>query len=409
MTTTSLTRLLLLVGLAGAAAQPASRWEELGAAAQPLAAIAPTPTGESHVGLVASGEPVQLRFPVPPEPLLGYWLSLPNLVAFTGKGSSYQLVLRRDGPQGPVLYTGPVLRNGDEWNASNRAPVDISAQVSAADRERGTLDVYATGLVTDDGWTLYRHRPQQPVLAYAVVETEDMRRQVAAGKAMQARGVAILPVPQEIEFSAGTLVLPPGAAIVVAPGAPARVASAAQELRDLIAERTGVELVVVATAAAAPGIVLEIAALEPPAARVPSQGEGYGLSLATTGVTVTGRDAAGCFYGAMTVGQMAQPAPGGGVALPCGRIRDWPAFPQRLIQYDVARGQTIDVEYVKRMIRQLARAKINGLVFYLEDDFQFRQYPFLGRPGTFTHDKARELSGFARRYGVQLIPQFEAL
>ena len=411
MNTTALTRLLLVLGLAGATAQTVSRWEELGAAARPLEAIEPTPTGEGHLGLVKSGEPVQIRFPVPREPLLGYWLSLGNLVAYTGKGSSYQLVLRRDGPQGAVVYTGPAIRTGDEWNASNRSPLDITEHLTAADRERGLLDLYVTGIVADDGWTLYRHRPQRPVLAYAAIETEDRRRQVAAGKAMQARAVAVLPAPRQIELTEGRLVLPAGARIVVAPGAPELVASAAQELHDLVAERTGVELVVAASAeSAAPGIRLVLAAVgSPAAAPIPPQGESYELTLTAQGATVTGRDAAGCFYGAMTLGQLAQSAPGGGVALPCGRILDGPAFPQRLIQYDVARGQTIEVDYVKRMIRELARCKINGLVFYMEDDFQFRQFPFLGRPGTFTHDKARELSTFARRYGVQLIPQFEAL
>jgi hypothetical protein len=410
MNAASLIRLLLVLGLAGAAAEPASRWEEFGGATQPLAAIEPTPTGESHVGLVPSGDTVPLCFPVPREPVLGYWLGLANLVAYSGKGSAYQLLLRRDSPQGAVVYTGPVIGNGDAWNASNGTPVDLTECLTPADRERGAIDIYATGIVADDGWTLYRHQPQRPVLAYAVIETADTRRQVAAGKVLQARGVAILPVPQELEFSEGTLLLPAGTRILVPPNAPDRVGSAAQELRELVLERTGVEWVVAPTAAGTPGIVLAVAAAgSPEAAALPVPGESYVLTVTGAGVTILGRDPAGCFYGAMTLGQMAQAAAAGGVAVPHGRIRDWPAFPQRLIQYDVARGQTIDVDYVKRMIRELARCKVNGLVLYMEDDFQFRQYPFLGRPGTFTHDKARELAPFARRHGVQLIPQFEAL
>jgi hypothetical protein len=403
--------LLWVFCLVGVAAQPASRWDDLGATARPLEAIAPTPAGESHLGLVRSGETVQIRVPVPREPLAGYWLSLANVVAYTGKGTSYQLVLRRDSPQGEVIHTGPVIAQGDAWNAANREPVDITSAITAQDRERGYLDVYATGIVADDGWTLYRHHPNRPVLAYAAIETEDMRRQVAVGKALAERHIAILPAPRQVEFAGGTLILREGAAIVVPVEAPGLVHSAAEELREIIAERTGVQLTITPGARAPAGaVVLTMAADGLPADRQPpAQAEGYLLQVTGQGARVNGRDAAGCFYGAMTLGQMAQPAPAGGVAFPVGRIVDWPAFPLRIIQYDLARGQTIDVEYVQRMIRELARCKVNGLLFYMEDDFQFRKYPFLGRPGTFTHDKARQLAEFARRFGVQLIPQFEAL
>lgn len=410
MKTHALTGLLFAMGLVLRAAETASRWDELGMLARPLEAIEPTPTGEAHLGLVASGDAVQIRVPVPREAVAAYWLGLGNIVAYTGKGTSYQLVLHRDSPQGALLYTGPVIAAGDDWNAANRVPIDITGQVTAADRKRGCLDVYATGIVAGDGWTLYRHQRTRPVLAHAVVETEDMRRQVAAARAMQERGVAILPVPQQLELAEGTLVLPATSRLALAPGSPPRLTAAAEELRDVIAERTGVTLTVAAAAPAAGGIAIRLAsATESASLQVPTESGGYVLRLDAEGAAVWGRDEAGCFYGAMTLGQMARPAPGGGVAFPRSHVRDWPAFPQRIIQYDVARGQTIDVGYVKRMIRELARCKVNGLLFYMEDDFQFRAYPFLGRPGTFTHAKARELTEFARRYGVQLIPQFEAL
>ncbi|MBC7288862.1 MAG: family 20 glycosylhydrolase, partial [Armatimonadetes bacterium] len=74
-----------------------------------------------------------------------------------------------------------------------------------------------------------------------------------------------------------------------------------------------------------------------------------------------------------------------------------------------ARGQTVNVEWWKRLIRSLARYKLNALMIYGENDYRFEAYPFLGREGTFTPEKARELSEYAHRYHVQLIPQFESL
>ena len=61
------------------------------------------------------------------------------------------------------------------------------------------------------------------------------------------------------------------------------------------------------------------------------------------------------------------------------------------------------------MIRESARYKLNAIMFYMEDDYKFEKYPFLGRPGTFTKAKALELSKYADQYHVMLIPQYESL
>ena len=181
-TMVALVTLCLVVLAFAPSASSEDLWSEYGEFAQKLVALDPTPSGDSHIGLVDSGKWVQLRFPVPKEAAVGYWLSLGNIVAFSGKGSSYQLVLRRDAEAGPVIYEGPVVANGDEWNASNRGSVDITAKLSDADRERGYLDVFATGIVKDDGWTIYRSQPGRPVLAYAAVPTPELQQRMAAAR-----------------------------------------------------------------------------------------------------------------------------------------------------------------------------------------------------------------------------------
>ncbi len=393
-------------------------WSDYGQVAAKLPALAPTPMGDSHIGLLASGKSVQLRFPVPKEEVVGYWVGLGNIVAFSGRGSSYQLVLRRDAEAGPVIYEGPVILNGDEWNASNVAPIDLTAAITGADRQCGYVDIYATGIVKDDGWTIYRSNEGRPVLAYAAVMTPEVKARAETAKDLRARDISVIPIPREITLQEGEFRLTPETRIVPT-GSPFRDAAfAATELRDLIRERTGLELKVDpdSDAPGAPGQIRfahwapGFHPLPPADLPVPQGKEGYSLAVTSgaDGVTIVGGGEAGLLYAAMTLGQLARKT-ADGPSIPCCRISDAPAFPYRIVQYDIARGQTVNVDYVKRVIRQLARFKTNALLFYMEDDFKFDKYPFTGREGTFTPAKARELSAYARQYHMQLIPQFESL
>ena len=126
--------------------------------------LAPTPKGTGHLGSIASGEFIPLRFPVAESG--GLELFLGNVVGLSGAGSSYRLELRRDSADGALLHTGKPFTGtaaqaqkhtpGRAWNESNRTPIDVSGFLTAADRQRGLLDVYVTAHVEGDAWTLYR-------------------------------------------------------------------------------------------------------------------------------------------------------------------------------------------------------------------------------------------------------------
>ena len=129
-----------------------------------LNALEPTPAGKGHLGPIASGEFVHLRFPVPKAG--GLELFLGNVVAMSGAGTAYRLEVRRDGSGGVLLHTGkPFTGNaaqaekhepGRAWNDDNLQPIDVGAALTEADRERGTLDVCVTAHTEGDDWTLYR-------------------------------------------------------------------------------------------------------------------------------------------------------------------------------------------------------------------------------------------------------------
>ncbi len=393
-----LTAVVLLGALPACAQAPPAEYLGL---AETVAAIDPTPIGDGHLGIIESGVPVQLRFPVPDAVPLAYALNLGNIVGFSGHGMSYQLILRRDSADGPVIHEGPVIAVGDDWNASNRAPIDITGALTDQDVARGYIDIFATGIVEGDGWTVYRHDPgRREITASVLRATPELTRLLDTLAQTRERGITLIPAPQDIVLADGALALSPSSRIVL-PGAPAdEDRFAASDLAQQIRERAGLSLKIVQGGQARPGdIVLE---------RVPTlatEPEGaYHAMVADTAV-VSAATAVGVFYGAQTLAQLV--APDG--TMPHCEVTDRPSYPVRGLQYDVARGQTVEVEWWKRVIRELGRCKLNMLVIYGEDDYRFDAYPFLGREGTFTPEKARELSEYAHRYHVQLVPQFESL
>jgi len=377
-------------------------WEQFGEqAARAVEPVSPSPLGDGHLGQLDTGATVQLRYPLPAQgELAAFWLRPCNVVAYTGRGTHYQLLIRRDSPDGVVVHTGAVQTNGDRWNTQNRDRIDLTVSVTAADRERGHIDLFVSGAVGGDGWTVYRHCARRTMPAFVVVLDEATRQALRTMRALAEAGVSLIPIPARIDLGDGLPLVINEQTVIAAPPA---LHHAASELRDIVAERTGVTLTLTPTV---PGAAATITLAVSP--RRGAADGAYTLAVTNRGATVTGADASGAFYGAMTFAQLIHDA-AGTVTAPACNIDDAPAFRERIVQYDIARGQTVHVPYVKRLIRELARCKTNALLFYMEDDFRFREFPFLGRDGTFTHAKARELSDYARRYHVRLIAQFEAL
>jgi len=221
-----------------------TRWEEFAEFAKTYSAIDPTPTGDGHLGQIDSRQTVQLRFPVPQPDFAGYWLHLSNVVGYTGRGTSYQLILHRDSAAGLIVYQGPVSENGDDWNVSNRQPIDLTDHLTAVDRQRGYLDIYVSGYVVDDGWTVYRHRPgQRPILARVALLTAEVQASMAAEKALRGAGIALIPQPNSVVLRDGpSCQLLAGAAIRYSGAASEYLIFVAKEVRSLVLERTGIEL-----------------------------------------------------------------------------------------------------------------------------------------------------------------------
>lgn len=407
-------RCTIVLAVALALALPASAaelWNEYAPYARAMEALPPTPEGEGHLGEIPSGQFVQLRFATPDAMPEAYWVTLGNIVAYTGQGQTYQTVLRRDSAEGPVVYEGPVISTGDGWNEQNRHPIDLTQTLSAADCQRGYLDLFVTGLVTGDDWTIYRQSGWRRMGASAAILTPELRRRKAANEELARRGVRLLPVPKEAQPGPGSLTLE---RVVLGADDPAD-RFAAQSLREAGARPP----LTVGVGGVQTGrlwlcqvdrdeSLLALLRQKGFTARGAGRSEGYSLEVRDSGAVICGDDAAGLFYGVQTLCQLLR-REGDGFAVPAVSILDWPSYPLRGFQYDLARGQTINLEYMQRMIRESARHKLNAIMIYMEDDYRFAKYPFLGREGTLDKAKALELSRYAEQYHVMLIPQYESL
>ncbi|WP_215237000.1 family 20 glycosylhydrolase [Dyadobacter helix] len=103
--------------------------------------------------------------------------------------------------------------------------------------------------------------------------------------------------------------------------------------------------------------------------------EAYKLGISATGISITGSDAAGVFYGIQSLLQLvpleSYQKKAASVVLPVTQVEDAPRFHFRSLHLDVARNfQT--KESVKRILDLLSTYKVNHLLLYTTEDEGWR-------------------------------------
>ncbi|WP_024869890.1 family 20 glycosylhydrolase [Pseudoxanthomonas suwonensis] len=166
-------------------------------------------------------------------------------------------------------------------------------------------------------------------------------------------------------------------------------------------------------------------------ARAAAASEAYLLEVTPSGATVSAGDAAGLFYGAMTLLQLATVDGDGSAWLPAVRIEDAPRFSWRGFMMDPAR-HFWTVDQVKQVIDAMALHKLNVLHWHLTDDqgwrVEIRKYPKLtevggcripagdggldprtGKPrpycGFYTQDEVRDIVAYAAARHITVVPE----
>ena len=130
--------------------------------------------------------------------------------------------------------------------------------------------------------------------------------------------------------------------------------------------------------------------------------QAYRLTVAGGRATIESADAAGAFYGAVTLAQLPQRS-NGTWTMPCVRIADKPALRWRILSDDVSRGPLPTMRYFEERIRTIAAFKMNGYSPYMEHVFLSPTDPLPAPLDGITPSQLHELSLYARRFHVALI------
>ncbi len=159
--------------------------------------------------------------------------------------------------------------------------------------------------------------------------------------------------------------------------------------------------------------------------------EGYALSVAPRGATVTGGTPRGVLWGAQTLRQLLGP-PRTATTLPAVDIVDHPRFAWRGLHLDVAR-HFFPVPFIERLIDLMALYKLNTFHWHLTEDqgwrIEIRSRPRLTETGArraatplpqdrtqtddtsyaghYTQDEVRRVVAYAGERGVTVVPEIE--
>jgi len=246
-----------------------------------------------------------------------------------------------------------------------------------------------------------------------------------------AADVPVIPLPASVTPDKGAFLVEAATQVQVPPG-DTHARRAADYFVGLLESSRGTRLPLVEAARAARASGRGIAfAIDP---KAPAGTEAYSLSVSPSGVQVSARSAPGLFYGGITLWQLL--SADGGDELPAKlqamRIEDAPRFAWRGFMLDSARHLQ-SVGEIKRLLDQMAQAKLNVFHWHLTDDqgwrLEIKRYPRLtdvgawrvpagkaGRDaegnsvrygGFYTQEQAREIVEYAAARHITVVPEIE--
>jgi hexosaminidase len=137
----------------------------------------------------------------------------------------------------------------------------------------------------------------------------------------------------------------------------------------------------------------------------PEQGipaQGYRLRIADDGIDLVAGDAAGTFYGVMTLVQMLRQCEG---ALPAGEIEDLPDFPSRGVMLDISRSKVPTMETLFDLVDMFSGWKINHLELYTEHTFAYENHREVwAQASPMTGEEVLRLDAYCRERFIELVP-----
>jgi hypothetical protein len=138
-----------------------------------------------------------------------------------------------------------------------------------------------------------------------------------------------------------------------------------------------------------------------------NEDQAYKLTINPNFVRMEATTSAGLFYATQSLKQLYRYAflksNEDEITLPCMTITDWPNFKIRAWQDDISRGPIVSMDYLKRLIPQLAECKLNAFSLYTEHTFKTNCHPDLAPADAFTAEEIKELEEFCRPYHINII------
>jgi len=215
-------------------------------------------------------------------------------------------------------------------------------------------------------------------------------------------GINLIPYPREVKLMGEDFVLGNNIIITLDKNASEKDKFAAGELSKFLKDEWQVNPVIQNNAVKGKTIVLTRKGFGKK-----SGDQGYRLTVGKDRVTVVGGGEAGLFYGVQTILQLIRKNVAGAYINGL-EINDWPDTKIRAAYYDTKHHQDTRA-YVESFIRDLARYKINMLVWEWEDKFAYPSHPEIGAPGAFTMEEMQELTHYAKKFHVLIVPLVQGL
>ncbi|MBV8251946.1 MAG: family 20 glycosylhydrolase [Chitinophaga sp.] len=240
----------------------------------------------------------------------------------------------------------------------------------------------------------------------------------AGAQRNQAGTPGLIPLPVQIEWRADSFLLDKHTALIADAALADLLNTSIKEELGYTLPSTGNKRIVFT--------VDTLAALPP---------EGYRLHIDQNGVQLTAYSTDGIVHGMATLQQLWHKGNGNFLVLKGADITDYPRFAYRGMHLDVGR-HFFSVEYLKKLIDQLALYKINNFHWHLTDDqgwrIEIKKYPklqsisawrdqtmighkkelphrFDGKPygGFYTQEQVKEVVAYAAARHINVIPEIE--
>ena len=211
--------------------------------------------------------------------------------------------------------------------------------------------------------------------------------------------LVLLPKPRSIIGRSGTYGLT-GGANITCQGDPASLFPIARRLQQALWETQRVGGTLRADApeidGSPNGATIRLASDED----IPAQG--YRLRVAEDEIDLVAGDAAGAFYGVMTLTQMLRQCEG---ALPAGEIEDSPDLPSRGVMLDISRSKVPTLETLFDLVDLFSEWKINHLELYTEHTFAYENHREVwAQASPMTKEDILRLDAYCRERFVELVP-----